>query len=126
MNFTSSHSYRIAAYVRIQVVDYTNTVRCRILSVPYFLAMVDSTRPGMGIAKAVLGAVFHKLAKGFSSSGEYLCVPDLASLRICPYAPKHAAVMAWLQEKTPYLAADNKLIVDVPLCPRGTLQRIVW
>ncbi|KIM47094.1 hypothetical protein M413DRAFT_440624 [Hebeloma cylindrosporum] len=113
------------SYVRVQVLDYTNTVRCRILSVPYFLAMLDSTRPGMGISKAVLGAVFHTLAEGFSSSGEYLCVPDLSSLRICPYSPKHAAVMAWLQEKTPYPSADNKLTVDVQLCPRAILQRIV-
>ncbi|KAG6819564.1 hypothetical protein H0H93_010694 [Arthromyces matolae] len=113
------------SYVRVQLLDLTNTVRCRIVSVSHFLAMLDSPRPGMGISKAALGIVYAGLAEGFVASGEYLCVPDLSSLRICPYSPKHASVMVWLQEKKPYLTADNKLTVDVPLCPRAALQRVV-
>jgi hypothetical protein len=79
----------------------------------------------MAVPKAGLGVIYLKLAKGFSSTGEYLYVPDISTLRICPYAPKHAAVMGWFQEKQPYLGADNKLTVDVPLCPRATLQCVV-
>ena len=87
--------------------------------------MIKSSRPGMGVPKASLGGVYLKLAKGFGSTGEYLYVPDTSTLRICPYAPKHAAVMGWFQEKKPYLGADNELTVGIPLCPRATLLRVV-
>ncbi|KAG6914567.1 hypothetical protein DXG01_016584 [Tephrocybe rancida] len=87
--------------------------------------MLDSPRPGLGISKAALGIVYASFAEGFLATGEYLCVPDLSSLRLCPYSPKHASVMVWLKEKKPYLTFDNKLTVDVPLCPRATLHRIV-
>jgi hypothetical protein len=87
--------------------------------------MIKSTRPGMGIPKASLGAIYLKLAKGFPSTGEYLYVPDISTLRICPYAPKHAVVMGWFQEKMFYLNAKNELTIDVPLCPRATLLRTV-
>jgi len=33
--------------------------------------------------------------------------------------------MGWFEEKTPYLTAGNQLSVDVPLCPRRTLARVV-
>jgi hypothetical protein len=87
--------------------------------------MLKSARPGMAVPKAALGAVYMELAKGFASTGEYLYVPDISTLRVCPYAPKHAAVMGWFQEKKPCLSADNKLTIDVPSCPRATLQRVV-
>jgi len=87
--------------------------------------MIKATRPGMGVPKAALGVIYLKLAKGFPSTGEYLYVPDISTLRICPYAPKHAVVMGWFQEKTPCLKAENVLTIDVPLCPRAMLLRIV-
>jgi len=71
-----------------------------------------------------MGIAYLMVASGFSGSGEYLYVPDLSTLRICPYAPGEAVVMGWFQEKTPYVGADNKLTLDVPLCPRATLRRI--
>jgi hypothetical protein len=64
-------------------------------------------------------------AEGFSACGEYLYVPDLSTLRLCPYASNEAVVLGWFHEKTPYPGSDNKLSVEVPLCPRTTLTRIL-
>ena len=114
-----------AAYVRVQWVDLTNIIRCRILPVSYFLRLIKSTRPGVGVAKGSMGLVYTKVAHGFSAAGEYLYVPDLSTMRICPYAPGEAAVMGWFHEKTPYIGAENKLTVDVLSCPRTNLKRIV-
>jgi glutamine synthetase len=65
------------------------------------------------------------LAPTFLAVGEYLYVPDMASMKICPYAPGEASVMGWFQEKTPVPRADSKLSVEVDLCPRGILKRVV-
>lgn len=108
-------------YVRLQWLDYTNTLRFRVLPVSYFRRLLSSARPGTGIAKCALGLVFLKLAPGFSSSGEYLTVPDLLSLRVAPYAPGHASVMAYFEEKVP--TPEYGLVV--PVCPRTLLKRIV-
>lgn len=103
------------AYIHVQWVELTNTVRYRILSVPYFRTLLESTRPGIGIPKITMGPAW----------GEYLYVPDLSTMRLCPHAPGEAVVMGWFKEKTPYLGACNQLTFDVPLCPRATLQRVV-
>ena len=113
-----------AAYVRVQWVNLINTVRCRI-PVSYFLSLIKSSRPGLGVAKGSMGLVYFKIAPGFSPAGEYLYVPDLSTMRISPYAPGEAVVMGWFQEKAPYIGADNKLTVDVLSCPRTNLKRII-
>jgi hypothetical protein len=111
--------------VRVQWVDLTNKSRLRIVSLDYFEKVLQSSRPGLGVAKAALGLVELVMAEGFGLTGEYLCVPDLTSLRVCPYAPRHASVMVWLQEKTPAPGPDGKLTVDVDLCPRTLLSRVL-
>lgn len=95
------------------------------MPISYFKKLLESTRPGVGVAKMSMGLVYLMGADGFSASGEYLYVPDLSTLKICPYAPGEASVMGWFQEKTPFIGANNKLSVEVALCPRRTLQRIV-
>lgn len=107
-------------FVRLQWLDYINTLRFRLIPLPYFRRLLESERPGTGVVKCTLGLVFLSLAPGFGSSGEYLLVPDLSSLRICPYAPGHASVMAYLQEKVPSL--DHGL--TVPICPRTILHKV--
>ncbi|GBE83430.1 glutamine synthetase/guanido kinase [Sparassis latifolia] len=108
-------------YIRVQWVDLVNTVRFRVLPRKYFVKLLSSSRPGVCLAKTTLGIIGCSSVPGFSGTGEYLYVPDLSSFRICPYAPGHASVMGWFQEKT---AAPNAgLTVD--LCPRTLLNRIV-
>jgi hypothetical protein len=113
--FVLRHYLPTVAYIHVQWVELTNTVRYRILSVPYFRTLLESTRPGIGIPKITMGRAW----------GEYLYVPDLSTMRLCPHAPGEAVVMGWFKEKTPYLGARNQLTFDVPLCPRATLQRVV-
>ncbi|PIL27396.1 hypothetical protein GSI_10544 [Ganoderma sinense ZZ0214-1] len=113
------------AFVRVQWVDYTNIVRFRILSAPYFRTLLSDpakTRPGVGLSKVVFGIVGISLAPGFGPTGEYLYVPDMRSWRVCTYAPGHATVMGWFQEKTP---ASPTAGLEVPLCPRTMLARLV-
>ncbi|RDB16931.1 Protein fluG [Hypsizygus marmoreus] len=112
-------------YVRLQWVDLVNNIRCRVIPTSYFKKLLQSPRPGVGVAKVSMGLVYLMTAAGFSASGEYLYVPDLSTIRICTYAPGEVCVMGWFQEKTPIARADKTLSVDVALCPRRTLQRVV-
>lgn len=108
-------------YVRVQWVDLINNIRHRVLPLAYFRKLVQSNRGGIGITKAGLGLVRLQMAPGFSPTGEYLYVPDLDSLRICPYAPGHLSVMGWFEEKLPSPSGG----LSVPLCPRTLLKRII-
>ncbi|KIJ35489.1 hypothetical protein M422DRAFT_34638, partial [Sphaerobolus stellatus SS14] len=112
-------------FVRVQWVDLTNVVRVRVVPVAYFKKVLDSPRPGFAMTKATMGLVYLNLAEGFSAMGEYLYMPDLSTLRLCPYAPGQASVLGKFQEKTPYLEEDGLASVDVALCPRGILRRVI-
>jgi hypothetical protein len=112
-------------FIRFTWVDFSNTVRFRTLPVSYFKKLLASRRPGIGIAKACLGLNFITLADGFSPMGEYLYVPDLKSLRLCPYEPGQASVMGFFQEKTPWRTPEGTLSVETKACTRGALKRVV-
>ncbi|KAF8174095.1 hypothetical protein BJ912DRAFT_1077780 [Pholiota molesta] len=112
-------------FIRFTWVDFSNTVRFRTLPVSYFKKLLASRRPGIGIAKACLGLNFITLADGFSPMGEYLYVPDLKSLRLCPYEPGQVSVMGFFQEKTPWRTPEGTLSVETKACTRGALKRVV-
>lgn len=109
-------------YIRLQWVDFTNNILYRVISIEYFDEMLKSQRPSVSIAKCVFGLVFISLAPGFSALGEYLYVPDMNTLRLCPYAPGHASVMGYFEEKDPI--GPNSTFT-VPICPRTMLKRVV-
>lgn len=109
-------------YIRLQWVDFSNQILYRVISIEYFDELLKSSRPSVSITKCVLGLVFISLAEGFSPIGEYLYVPDMNTLRLCPYAPRHASVMGYFEEKEPI---GRDLSFTVPLCPRTTLKRVV-
>lgn len=112
---------RGVSYVRIQWVDLINSVRFRILPVSYFVRLCETARPGVCLSKATLGLVGISMAEGFTGTGEYLYAIDLSSFRLCPYAPGHAVVMGWFQEKIPPPSG----ILAAPLCPRTLLKNVV-
>ncbi|KAI6098627.1 hypothetical protein EDD17DRAFT_1800955 [Pisolithus thermaeus] len=107
-------------FVRLQWVDFSNFVHCRVLTTSHFYKLLRASRPSITIAKVVLGIVFLTMVEWFSAAGEYVLVMDLASVRVCGYAPGHAAVFGYFQEKYPISGR-----LDVPLCPRTNLRRIV-
>ncbi|KZP21004.1 glutamine synthetase/guanido kinase [Athelia psychrophila] len=112
-------------FVRIQWVDMTNTIRYRVVPIAYFEKLLDSPRPGVAIVRCALGMVYMTLADGFSPIGEYIYVIDMKTIRLCPYAPGHASVMGFFQEKAPSQGPDNQPTVSTNLCPRTNLQRII-
>ncbi|KAH9477666.1 Protein fluG [Psilocybe cubensis] len=112
-------------YVRIQWVDLTNNIRFRVLPLAYFHKILQTPRPGTSLTKAVLGIVFITVVDGFSPTGEYVYAVDLSTLRLCPYAPGHASVMGWFEEKEPVAGVEGHRSVEVDLCPRTILRRVV-
>ncbi|KAF8265800.1 glutamine synthetase/guanido kinase [Lactarius quietus] len=112
-------------YIRLQWVDLTNTSRNRIIPLAAFSELLGASRPGVALSKVVLGVTGFLCAPGFSGNGEYLYTPDLSSLRLCGYAPGHASLMGWFEEKLPIQKQVGKNALGVPLCPRGILRGIV-
>ena len=112
-------------YVRLQWVDYTNITRNRIIPLLAFTELLGASRPGVGIMTAVFGLIGLSLAPGFSGTGEYLYTPDLSSIRLCGYAPGHASLMGWFEEKLPIPNQVGKDSLKVSLCPRELLRGIV-
>ncbi|KAH7882852.1 hypothetical protein F5I97DRAFT_1977292 [Phlebopus sp. FC_14] len=111
-------------FVRVQWVDLLNNVRFRVLPLSHFLKLLKTPRPGVAVTKCVFGLVFIQLVPGFDAVGEYLYAVDLSSLRLCPYAPGHAVVFGFFQEKTPLLGPNGPSF-QVPLCPRTNLQQLL-
>lgn len=113
--------YRQFRYVRVTWVDYVFTVRHRIIPFPYFEKLLNSARPGVTIAKVVLGYTGNRMGEGFNGTGEYLYAVDMKSVRNCPFEQSTMSVMGWFEQKVP--SPEKPLISS--LCPRGTLRRIL-
>ncbi|KAF8905216.1 hypothetical protein CPB84DRAFT_1771927 [Gymnopilus junonius] len=112
-------------FVRLQWVDLTNTVRFRVMPVEYLLKLLAAKRGGINIAKVTLGLVNLSVAEGFTPMGEYLYVPDIRTLRPCPFEHGHASLLGWFEEKAPYTLPGGSLSVEVAVCPRTILKKIV-
>lgn len=112
-------------YIRFQWHDYTNVTRYRVVPLSAFAALLASSRPGVGITKAALGLIGISLAPGFTGSGEYLYTPDPSSMRTCGYAPGHASVLGWFEEKEQVKGKDGRGTFETSDCPRTILKRIV-
>jgi hypothetical protein len=93
--------------------------------ISHFEKVMQSARPGFGISKVTGGAVYLLFADGYGAAGEYLYVPDMSSLRLCPYAPGTAIVFGWLQEKDAYQGPDGQMTVETSACMRGKLRDLV-
>ncbi|PFH48005.1 hypothetical protein AMATHDRAFT_66398, partial [Amanita thiersii Skay4041] len=108
------------SYVRLQWVDFANSVKCRVLSMSYFEKLLQGPRPGIGIVTCLA------VSSRSSHLTESIYVADLSTLRLCPYAPGHASVMGHFQYKTPLQKGLNdSTSFSHPFCTRTLLQRIV-
>jgi glutamine synthetase len=108
-------------YIRIHWTDLTNVVRLRIVPRQHMTKLLKTPRPSVAVTKAIFGFVGLAVAPGFTVAGEYLLVIDPSSFRICTYAPGHACVTGFFQEKVP----TPEYGLDVPTCPRTLLRRVV-
>ncbi len=116
-SFLDTHGIK---YIRVQWLDLTNAIRCRIVPRAHMAKILQTPRPGITTNYAILGIVGVTIAPGFSDVGEHLYLIDPMTFRICKYAPGHASVMGVFQEKT----ARPQYGLDVPTCPRTQLKRI--
>ncbi|KAF4616914.1 hypothetical protein D9613_008396 [Agrocybe pediades] len=132
---------RSIKYVRVTWVDWANNVRYRVLPIQYFTKLLENAgkdsagvlkgRPGISVAKVVFGIVGIGIAEGFGPIDEYLYAIDMSTLRICEYAPGHASVYGWFQEKVPVpqpnagITQDDRRALEVEFCPRTILRRVV-
>lgn len=116
--FLDKHNVR---FIRVTWVDWINNIRYRVIPRPYFKKLLESARPGVSLTTASFGLVFLALAPGFTGTGEYHYVLDPSSFRLAPYAPGHATVFGFFQNKVP--TPEHGLVV--PYCPRTLLQKIV-
>ncbi|KAF9024403.1 glutamine synthetase/guanido kinase [Hymenopellis radicata] len=112
------------SYVRVIWVDLTCIVRCRVLPLQFFLKTMESSRPGLALARAVLGMVELQLVDGVPPAGEWFYVIDPSTLRLCPYDEGMATVMGYFQHKVP-VSVNGSLSLQVDLCPRTILERVV-
>ncbi|GJE98647.1 glutamine synthetase [Phanerochaete sordida] len=108
-------------FIRVTWVDWINNVRYRVIPRAYFKKLLESDRPGVSITKAAFGLVALALAPGFTGAGEDHYIIDTSSFRLSPYAPGHATVFGFFQQKVPH--PEHGLAV--PYCPRALLKRIV-
>jgi len=108
-------------YVRITWVDLINNIRYRVLPLNYFKRVLESDRPGISVPSVVFGLITLQIAEGFAPIGEYLYVPDINTLRVCPYAKGHASIYGWFQEKVPPPNGG----LEVELCPRTLLTKVL-
>ncbi|KAJ7650696.1 hypothetical protein FB45DRAFT_1077651 [Roridomyces roridus] len=113
------------SFVRIYWVDLVNIRRCRVVTIEYFKALLQSNRPGVNMTKTCLGLVYLMAAAGFSPIGEYIYTLDMSTLKPCSFTPGHMSVVGQFEEKTPVQLPDGSLSLQVGLCPRTLLKRIL-
>lgn len=105
-------------FFRLQWLDYTSTMRLRLVTVARMRKLLEN-RLHVTVTMAMLSLLQDDtVTEDFSPSGQYLLVPDWASLRSCEgYAPGHASVMCWFRDED-----GGK---EIAICPRTVLSRAV-
>ncbi|KAI4192617.1 MAG: hypothetical protein LQ350_008606, partial [Teloschistes chrysophthalmus] len=101
-------------YLRLQWVDYTATVRARILPLKSALELFTQGK-GVSVTKAVLGLLQNDaMAAGVRSVGQYQLYPAFSSL--CLGRPGHAMIQCEFKDD------EGE---PVPTCPRTLLRTTV-
>ena len=109
-------------YIWVQWVDYTNTVRMRMVTTAHFRKQLP-TGAGLGITAAITRLLQDdNPSAGFSATGQFLMVPDLSTLCLNKgISSPSATVQSWWMQDTqspPSTEHWNK-------CPRWLLQQQV-
>jgi hypothetical protein len=112
-------------YVRLQWADMAGKTCYRVLPISQYRKLLESSRPSISIARAVLGLAFSNLASGFSPIGEYAFVLDPSSAAPSGYASNTLIVTGCFEEKAPIPSPTGGMTVNVPLCTRALLGKIV-
>ncbi|KAH0604601.1 uncharacterized protein H6S33_006269 [Morchella sextelata] len=107
-------------FFRLEWLDYTSTLRLRVVSVKQMNKMVEK-RSYLEVTSASLSILQDDSpTDDFKHCGQLMVVPDWSSLRSCEgYAPGHASVMCFLRDKHP----DHPDGAEVDICPRTVLSK---
>ncbi|RDW73534.1 hypothetical protein BP6252_07441 [Coleophoma cylindrospora] len=101
-------------FLRLQYLDYTATLRLRLIPVKKVLSQLEEGPVFVGITKACLGLLQHDhIVPGITATGEYKLRADFSSLRAGP-SLEYACVQGDFHD------ADGSA---VDLCPRSVLKR---
>lgn len=105
-------------FFRLQWLDYTSTMRLRLVSVSQMRKMVEK-KSYLAVTVAVLSILQNDSpTDDFTHAGQCLLIPDWTSLRSCEgYSPGYASVMCSLREE--------ESGEDLATCPRTVLSRAV-
>lgn len=107
--------YPFLKYLRLQWVDYTATVRARVLPIKNALEMFDHGKC-VSVTKAVLGLIqTDAMTDCHRATGQYDLYPNFESLRIGPRTG-YAMVQCGI---------NDGLETPAPACPRSSLRTIV-
>lgn len=132
-------SHAKVKFLRYLTLDVCGNVRCKVIPVDYLRKY--NHRPGtlllagVALVKVSIGGLpsyaDHMLSEtsGLTAAGTVRLRPDLATLRILPYAPDSAVVLGCLHE----VGDDDGAVADVAnssysnsdVCCRSLLQRVV-
>lgn len=114
-------------FIRLQWLDYTCTLRARVLTARHFRTLVETGQ-------------YHEIGRGYLSLpddsgplyggdasmvvGKNALMPDFESLRLCPWATGHASVMCFYGEGHSQQDEHGELRpVISALCPRNALRK---
>ena len=111
-------------FLRVTTVDICNSIRCKAVPIKYILSNLNSENQFAKItslAEACLAGLPSHVdsvvsGTGLTASRVLYLQPDLNTLRVLPYAPSHAFVMA--------SARDQQTGNVSPFCTRSLLSRI--
>ncbi|OTA96035.1 hypothetical protein M434DRAFT_28331 [Hypoxylon sp. CO27-5] len=114
-------------FIRLQWLDYTNMLRCRIITTVFASLRHEVYRPVGAELLTLLededGNVMHDLA---GAMGESPLIPDWDSLQLCPWAPEHASVQCFFGKyNSGSEQQDQKHLSIDEMCPRSAFQKAI-
>jgi glutamine synthetase len=125
-------SFAKVKFIRYLTLDICGNVRCKVIPVEFLRKHPAKLLQGIALVKVSVGGLpsyadHMVLDSGLTAAGTLLLRPDLATMRILPYAPDSAVVLGTLYE-----AASASSTADDPMpllvsdfCCSSLLQRVV-
>jgi len=115
-------------FLRFFALDIGGQVRCKVIPLAYLQKHPDKLTQGVCLVVVCMGGLpsfgdVMQATSGMTAEGTLHLRPDLATLRILPYAPTSALVLGALHSSIDNKNNNNTGVSD--LCCRSFLQRIV-
>ncbi|KAL9621989.1 MAG: hypothetical protein Q9160_003651 [Pyrenula sp. 1 TL-2023] len=122
--------YSTVKFIRLQWLDYSNMLRCRVLTKPHLTALVRSKQfyaVGIGFLTLLENSEWKLQLDPSEAVGQSRLVPDWESLRLCSWVEGHACVQCFLgKAEINFDERGHGQIGFDKLCPRSALQAALW